>query len=116
MTQAILSSGKHAYSEKPLALTAADARKLVAEADKRGLKLGGAPDTFLGAGGHYCMTRAFRVADISAIQSVKFLELVWAALLGLAMFGTVPAGSSVIGGLVILASTLWLAKREARGV
>ena len=27
-----------------------DAAKLVAEADKRGLKLGGAPDTFLGAG------------------------------------------------------------------
>ena len=71
---------------------------------------------FLGAGGHYCMTRAFRVADISAVQSVKFLELVWAALLGLAMFGTVPAGSTVIGGLVILASTLWLVKREARGV
>ena len=29
----------------------ADARKLVAEADRRGVKLGGAPDTFLGAGG-----------------------------------------------------------------
>lgn len=69
-----------------------------------------------GAGGHYCMTRAFRVADISAVQSVKFLELVWAALLGLAMFGTVPAGSTVIGGIVILLSTLWLARREARGV
>lgn len=68
----------------------------------------------LGAGGHYCMTRAFRVADISAVQSVKFLELVWAALLGIAMFGTVPAGSTVAGGVVILASTLWLARREAR--
>jgi len=68
----------------------------------------------LGAGGHYCMTRAFRVADISSVQSVKFLELVWAALLGMAMFGTVPAGSTVAGGVVILASTLWLARREAR--
>ena len=71
---------------------------------------------FLGAGGHYCMTRAFRVADISAVQSVKFLELVWAAILGIAMFGTVPAGSTVAGGVVILASTLWLARREARAV
>ena len=69
---------------------------------------------FLGAGGHYCMTRSFRVADISAVQSVKFLELVWAAILGLAMFGTRPAGWTLAGGVVILASTLWLARREAR--
>ena len=69
---------------------------------------------FLGAGGHYCMTRAFRVADISAVQSVKFLELVWAAILGFFMFGTIPAGWTLAGGVVILASTLWLARRESR--
>jgi drug/metabolite transporter (DMT)-like permease len=69
---------------------------------------------FLGAGGHYCMTRAFRVADISAVQSVKFLELLWAALLGYVMFGTTPAGWTVAGGAVILASTLWLARQESR--
>lgn len=70
---------------------------------------------FLGAGGHYCMTRAFRVADISATQPVKFLELVWAALLGLAVFGTVPEGATVLGGAVILVSTLLLVRHEARG-
>ncbi len=69
---------------------------------------------FLGAGGHYCMIRAFRVADISAVQSVKFLELVWAAILGLAMFGTVPAVWTVAGGVVILVSTVWLARHESR--
>jgi len=69
---------------------------------------------FLGAGGHYCMTRAFRVADISAVQPVKFLELVWAAILGVLVFGTVPAGATVIGGVVILASTLLLARHESR--
>lgn len=68
----------------------------------------------LGAGGHYCMMRAFRVADVSAVQSVKFLELVWAALLGFAVFDTVPGTWTVVGGAVILASTLWLARREAR--
>jgi drug/metabolite transporter (DMT)-like permease len=69
---------------------------------------------FLGAGGHYCMTRSFRVADISSVQSVKFLELVWAAILGLVMFGTTPGGWTLAGGAVILASTLWLARRESR--
>ncbi|OFZ90906.1 MAG: hypothetical protein A2W21_07165 [Betaproteobacteria bacterium RBG_16_66_20] len=71
---------------------------------------------FLGAGGHYCMTCAFRVADISAVQSVRFLELVWAALLGFFMFGTIPAGWTLAGGVVILASTLWLARSESRTV
>ncbi len=51
VTLSILSAGKNAYSEKPLALSAKQAMKLVAEADKRGLMLGCAPDTFLGAGG-----------------------------------------------------------------
>jgi drug/metabolite transporter (DMT)-like permease len=69
---------------------------------------------FLGAGGHYCMTRAFRVADISAVQPVKFLELVWAAILGMLVFGTAPAGATVIGGAVILVSTLLLARHESR--
>jgi len=67
-----------------------------------------------GAGGHYCMTRSFRVADISAVQSMKFLELLWAAILGLVMFGTTPGGWTLVGGVVILASTLWLARRESR--
>lgn len=71
---------------------------------------------FLGAGGHYCMTRAFRVADISAVQPVKFLELVWAAVLGVVVFGTVPAGGTVLGGAVILLSTLLLARHESRAV
>jgi len=69
---------------------------------------------FAGAGGHYCMTRAFRVADVSAVQSVKFLEMLWAAILGYLVFATVPAGWTVVGGGVILASTLWLARHESR--
>lgn len=45
-----LEAGKAVYSEKPLAASAAQARTLVALARGRGLALGGAPDTFLGAG------------------------------------------------------------------
>ena len=70
---------------------------------------------FLGAGGHYCMTRAFRVADISATQPIKFLELVWAVVLGVIVFDTLPTGATVLGGVVILASTLLLVRHESRG-
>jgi drug/metabolite transporter (DMT)-like permease len=70
---------------------------------------------FLGSLGHYCLTRSFRVADISSTQSVKFLDLVWASLIGWAVFADVPSTSTLIGGVVICASTVWIAMRESRG-
>ena len=48
VTRAALAAGKHVYSEKPLAPDAATATELVAEAERRGLLLGCAPDIFLG--------------------------------------------------------------------
>ncbi|HZY19735.1 MAG TPA: DMT family transporter [Ramlibacter sp.] len=69
----------------------------------------------LGSTGHYCLTRSFSIADISATQSVKFLDLVWAAALGWLVFGDLPSQWTLAGGAVICASTLWIARREARG-
>lgn len=46
-----LSSGKHVFTEKPLATDSQSGAKLVAEAAKRSLAIGSAPDTFLGAAG-----------------------------------------------------------------
>ena len=46
-----LAAGKHVYSEKPLGVNLEEARRLSAAAQARGLRLGCAPDTFLG-GGH----------------------------------------------------------------
>lgn len=46
----ILLAGKCAYNEKPLALTREQGQELRAFANTKGLLLGGAPDTFLGAG------------------------------------------------------------------
>ena len=68
----------------------------------------------LGSLAHYMLTRSFSIADISATQSVKFLDLVWATLLGWLVFGDMPSRSTLIGGAVICASTLWIAHREAR--
>jgi predicted dehydrogenase len=51
VSHAALTAGKHVFSEKPLCVSAEDGHRLVAEADRRGLKFGCAPDTFLGAGG-----------------------------------------------------------------
>jgi drug/metabolite transporter (DMT)-like permease len=69
----------------------------------------------LGSGGHYCLTRSLSVADVSATQSVKFLDLVWATLLGWLMFGDLPSQWTLVGGILICTATVWIARREARG-
>jgi len=45
-----LEAGRHVYTEKPFAVTPAEAEDLLALADRQGLRVGAAPDTFLGAG------------------------------------------------------------------
>jgi predicted dehydrogenase len=47
---AAIAAGKHVYSEKPLAASLADGRRLVAAAADNNLRVGCAPDTILGAG------------------------------------------------------------------
>ncbi|HVA88593.1 MAG TPA: Gfo/Idh/MocA family oxidoreductase [Chloroflexota bacterium] len=48
--QAVLAAGKSLYTEKPLALDREDGQALLEKARERSLRVGGAPDTFLGAG------------------------------------------------------------------
>ena len=50
VTKLALLHGKHVYSEKPLGVDMDEARELVALAQEKNLLLGGAPDTFMGAG------------------------------------------------------------------
>ena len=49
-----LENGKHTYTEKPLSLTREEGKALLDLAASRGLRVGGAPDTFLGAGLQTC--------------------------------------------------------------
>ena len=69
----------------------------------------------LGSAGHYCLTRSFRAADISATQSAKFLDLLWSAVMGWMLFADVPSATTLLGGVVICGATLWVARRESRG-
>ena len=69
---------------------------------------------FLGSLGHYCLTRSFAVADISATQSVKFMDLLWSAFFGYVIFADVPTQTTLLGGAVIAAATLWVARREGQ--
>jgi predicted dehydrogenase len=49
-----LTAGKHVHSEKPLGLTVEEASRLIDLAAQRNLRVGCAPDTFLGGGHQSC--------------------------------------------------------------
>ena len=51
---ASLQGGKHAYSEKPFAVTREDGQKILGMARDKGLRVGCAPDTFMGGGIQTC--------------------------------------------------------------
>jgi predicted dehydrogenase len=59
----ILETGKNVYVEKPLAATREKGGKIIEKAKEKGLLVGGAPDTFLGAGIQTCR----RLIDEGAI-------------------------------------------------
>ena len=67
----------------------------------------------LATAGHYTMTLAFRAAPVTVTQPVTFLQLVWASLLGVLVFGEALDGWVILGGVVILASVSFLTWREA---
>ena len=46
----VLEAGKHVYSEKPLGVDVENGKQLIDTASEKGLRVGSAPDTFLGAG------------------------------------------------------------------
>jgi drug/metabolite transporter (DMT)-like permease len=67
-----------------------------------------------GSLGHYCMTQAFKATDISATQSLRFLDLIWSSVLGWLVFADLPSPSTLLGACVIASSTVWIARRESR--
>jgi len=66
VSQRILGAGKHVYSEKPFVLSLAEGKSLQALAAQRGLRIGSAPDTFLG-GAHQTARALIDAGDVGKI-------------------------------------------------
>ncbi|MCL2372232.1 MAG: Gfo/Idh/MocA family oxidoreductase [Defluviitaleaceae bacterium] len=49
-----IAAGKHVYTEKPLGVSYAEGKQQLAAARAKGMRIGGAPDTFMGAGIKTC--------------------------------------------------------------
>jgi len=66
----------------------------------------------LGVGGHWLLIKCYEMAEASAVQPFAYLHLVWAALLGIWVFGEVIRDNVAIGALIILAAGLFTLWRE----
>ncbi len=66
----------------------------------------------LATSGHYAMNRAFQISEITALQPVMFLQLIWATLLGLIMFNENPSIWVWIGGAIIIATATFSARKD----
>ena len=64
--------------------------------------------------GHLAMIQAFRCAEVTALQPITLLQLVWASLLGFFIFAEEPDIWTWIGGGIIVVSATYIAHREAR--
>lgn len=68
VSKAVLEAGKHVYSEKPLTLTLEDGKAMQKLAQDKGLKVGSAPDTFLG-GAHQLARKLIDDGKLGQITS-----------------------------------------------
>ncbi|MBO6719931.1 MAG: Gfo/Idh/MocA family oxidoreductase [Rhizobiaceae bacterium] len=68
VSKAAIDAGKHVYSEKPFVLSVKEGLDLKKRADKKGLRIGSAPDTFLG-GAHQLARKIIDSGTIGKVTS-----------------------------------------------
>ena len=69
---------------------------------------------FFGTVGYFFITWAYRLLDISALQSITFLGIVWAALMDVALWGKTSDIWTFVGAAIIVSATSYIAHREAQ--
>jgi len=64
--------------------------------------------------GGYLMTQAFRYGEVSLLAPFEYTALIWATLYGFLLWGHVPGWSVFAGEALVVASSAYIAQREAR--
>ncbi|CUH88223.1 carboxylate/amino acid/amine transporter [Phaeobacter sp. CECT 5382] len=67
-----------------------------------------------GVTGHWLLIKCYEVAEASAVQPFAYFHLVWAAILGVSIFGEVIRLNVATGAAIIMAAGLFTLWRESR--
>ncbi|WP_144578590.1 DMT family transporter [Agrobacterium sp. DE0009] len=65
-----------------------------------------------GMSGHYCLIRAFELADAASVQPFSYYQLVLVSIIGVAVYGEVVTPNMVIGAAIVIAAGLFTIWRE----
>jgi drug/metabolite transporter (DMT)-like permease len=66
----------------------------------------------LGGTGHIFLTQSYRYASASLVAPFDYTSMIWALVLGYAMFGETPTSEIVLGSAIIAAAGLFVIWRE----
>jgi len=66
----------------------------------------------ISAAGFYLLAKAYSVAESSVVAPFEYTGLIWAALLGVVIFGEVPDAMSLLGMALVVGSGLYVILRE----
>lgn len=70
-----------------------------------------------GTTGHLLFTNAYRLADVSLVDPISSMRMVWAAVISFVVFAEFPDTWTWIGAGIIVVGTSYMARRDAvRGV
>jgi drug/metabolite transporter (DMT)-like permease len=68
----------------------------------------------LGSGGHYLLILGHRLAPASTLAPFIYTQIVWTTTLGFLVFHDLPNRWTIVGGLIVVASGLYLLNRERK--
>jgi drug/metabolite transporter (DMT)-like permease len=68
----------------------------------------------LGSGGHYLLILGHRLAPASTLAPFIYTQIVWTTTLGFLVFSDLPNRWTILGGLIVVASGLYLLNRERK--
>jgi drug/metabolite transporter (DMT)-like permease len=66
----------------------------------------------IGGVGQLLLTEAIRVAPVGVVAPFDYSQLIWAAVLGFAIWGELPHAATIAGALVVAASGVYILHRE----
>lgn len=61
-----------------------------------------------------CNIQAFKAGEATVLASLDYLRLLWASLIGIAIFAELPSWRTVIGASIVIGAALYTVHREAR--